>query len=262
MKILTIIGSYRVKGNSTRIVELIQEGMIACADAAHKSIEFETIYLGKQEIEFCRGCRTCFDKGEDNCPLDDNLLSIKARMQEADGLLVATPVYVNDVSGIIKNFIDRLAHVCHRPEFAGKSAYLVATVGLGPTSHALRTMKMALSSWGYHIAGGTGFKMGALMDKDTMMSEFGTRAKAIGTRFFEVIHRRKAAAPSFLSLMTFRIQQGFWWREPDLGSVDYDYWVNKGWTNQHQDFYTPHEASRLKVRLARMAGAILAPFVT
>jgi multimeric flavodoxin WrbA len=262
MRILTIIGSYRVKGNTARIVELIQEGMRARAQAEGFPLEFEDIFLGKQEIGFCRGCRVCFDKGEDDCPLQDDLLTIKSRMLVVDGILIATPVYVNDVSGTLKNFIDRLAHICHRPEFAGKSAYMVATVGLGPTSHALRTMKMALSSWGYHIAGGAGFKMGALMDQDDMLSQFGTKAEAIGTRFFDVIRRKEAATPSFLLLMTFRIQQGFWWREPDPGSVDYDYWVDKGWTSRQQDFYTPHQASRLKVAIARMAGAFLAPFVT
>jgi len=204
----------------------------------------------------------CFDKGEERCPLKDDLLSIKTKMQTADGILLASPVYVNDVSGTVKNFIDRLAHICHRPEFAGKSAYLVATVGVGPTSHALRTMKLALSSWGYHIAGQAGFKMGALMDQGALVSDLGPKAKSIGVKFFDAIHQGKAVAPSFLSLMTFRIQQGFWRREPDPGSVDYDYWMNKGWTSLERDYYTHHKTSRLKVALARMAGAFLAPLVT
>lgn len=262
MKILAIIGSHRKRGNTARIVELIQAGMQARAQVDNLPIDFETLFLGQQEIGFCRGCRACFDKGEDRCLLQDDLLSIKSRMQQADGVLIATPVYVNGVSGTVKNFIDRLAHVCHRPEFAGKSAYLVATVGVGPTSHALRTMKMAFSSWGYHIAGGSGFKMGALMGEETLISEFDARAVKIGTGFFDAIHRRKAAAPSFISLMTFRIQQDYWWREPDSESIDYAYWVDRGWVNPKQDYYTPYKASRLKVALARMAGAILAPFVT
>ena len=79
----------------------------------------------------------------DTLPKGQNLF---AKMQSADGLIVAIPVYVNDVSGIVKNWIDRLAFVCHRPEFAGKSAFLISTVGLGPTSHALQTLRFALSS--------------------------------------------------------------------------------------------------------------------
>jgi len=262
MRILAIIGSHRKRGNTARIVESIQAGIQARALAENIPITFETIFLGQQQIGFCKGCRVCFDKGEDRCPLQDDLLSIKTRMQEADGILIAAPVYVNDVSGTVKNFIDRLAHVCHRPEFAGKSAYLVATVGISPTSHALRTMKMALSSWGFHIAGQAGFKMGALMDLDALGLKFGTKAKGIGTRFFDALHQGKAVVPSFLSLMTFRIQQGFWRLKPNLGSVDYEYWVKQGWTSLQQDYYAPHKATRLKVTLARMAGAILAPFVT
>ena len=51
-------------------------------------------------------------------------------MDAADGIIFASPVYVNDVSGIAKTWIDRLAYVCHRPAFAGKCAYLIATVGV------------------------------------------------------------------------------------------------------------------------------------
>jgi multimeric flavodoxin WrbA len=259
---LPLLAATEKKGNTARIVELIQESMQARARVENQPLEFDTLFLGQQEIGFCRGCRVCFDKGEDRCPLQDDLLSIKARMQQVDGVLIATPVYVNDVSGTVKNFIDRLAHVCHRPEFAGKSAYLVATVGVGPASHAFRTLKMAFSSWGNHIAGQSSFKMGALMGAETLISEFDARAKKVGTRFFDAIHRNKASAPSFLSLMTFRIQQGYWWREPDSESVDYAYWVDQGWVNPNRDYYTPYKANRLKVALARMAGAILAPFVT
>jgi multimeric flavodoxin WrbA len=259
---LSIIGSHRRKGNTARVVKLIQEHMKARADADQVPIEFDTIFLGTQEIGSCRGCRVCFDKGEQRCPLKDDLLSIKTRMQAVDGLLIATPVYVHDVSGTLKNFIDRLAHVCHRPEFAGKSAYLIATVGVGQVSHALRTMKLGLSSWGYHIAGQAGFKMGALMAQSTLEFKFTPQVKAIGNEFFDVICTGAAASPSFLSLMTFRIQQGYWHRAPDQDSLDYCYWVNRGWTNLEQKFYFPQNASWLKVSLARMAGAWLAPFVT
>lgn len=262
MKILAIIGSYRKNGNTARIVRLIEADMRERAFVKKMPLEFETIFLGHQDIAMCRGCRVCFDKGEAKCPLKDDFLTVKAQLQAADAVILTTPVYVNDVSGTVKNFIDRLAHVCHRPEFAGKSAYLIATVGLGPTRHALRTMNMALSSWGYHIEGQAGFKMGALMEKEALEAAFMRRIEEIAESFFNAIYQQKAACPSFLSLMTFRIQQGYWWREPDPGSVDYGYWVSRDWVNRDREFYTVHRAGWLKVFLARLAGAMLEPFVT
>jgi multimeric flavodoxin WrbA len=79
------------------------------------------------------------------------MLAIQAKMDAADGLLLASPVYVDDVSGLTKTWMDRLAYLCHRPGFGGKCAYPVATVGGSPTCHTLRTMNAALLTWGATI---------------------------------------------------------------------------------------------------------------
>ena len=262
MKILALIGSYRKNGNTSQVVDLVCEGLRAEAARAGVPLEIETLYLGHLNIGACRGCRACFDRGEDKCPVKDDLLSVKARMKQADGVLVASPVYVDDVSGITKTWIDRLAHVCHRPEFAGKCAYLVATVGSTPTSRALGTLRLALSTWGFHITGKAGFKTGALMKPEEMKAAHAKKAAAIAYRFFKDIHERKWAKPSFMSLFMFKIQQRAWQRATRRDTLDYAYWSGQGWTDLGRDFYIPHEASRLKVALARLAGSLIAPFVS
>ena len=147
MRILALVGSYRRNGNTDQIVRLIEEQLRQVAARHQELLEIETVYLGRQTINPCRGCRVCFDMGEDKCPCRDDLLTIKAEMKSADGVLVASPVYVDDGNGITKNWIDRLAHVCHRPEFAGKCAFLVVTVAASPTSHSLRTLSAALFTY-------------------------------------------------------------------------------------------------------------------
>ena len=129
MNILILNSSYRRDGNTDRTAQLLQARLQSTAKDNHEPLVVDTFYLGHMNIEPCRGCRTCFDKGEEFCPIKDDMAEIKARMKAADALILAGPVYVDDVNGIMKNWIDRLAHVCHRPEFAGKSAYLVVTVG-------------------------------------------------------------------------------------------------------------------------------------
>ncbi len=260
MKILVLVGSYRKHGNTSQVAGLIAESLQAEAKRQNEDLEIETLYLNHQNIGLCRGCRVCFDRGEEYCPLKDDLLSIKARMQAADGILVASPIYVDDISAAVKNWIDRLAHVCHRPEFAGKTAYLVVTVGSSPFNHALRTMKLALSTWGFSIAGQAGFKAGALMRPDEMRAAYQKKAERAAQEFFRALHERQFARPSFISLMMFKIQQLSWQRER-ADSVDLRYWRRQGWVDPRRDFYIQHQAGRLKVALARLTGAVIFKFV-
>lgn len=255
MRVMTILGSYRRKGNTAHILELIE------VDLRARGATVDRLNLGETELLPCRGCRICFDLGELRCPRDDALLDIHARMQAADLLIVATPVYVNDVSGLVKTWIDRLAFVCHRPEFAGRSAYLLATVGVGPTAHTLRTLNLALRSWGYHLVGQRGFTMGALMKKGDAEAAFRQEAARIAAQCAQAVTARHALNPDFLSLMTFRIQQLAWVREAD-DSLDYVYWSEQGWLDPRCTFYMPHRAGWIKTRLARLAGTLLAPFVS
>ena len=258
MKILVCNGSYRTNGNTARVLSLIEEQMRRQADRVGEKLDFETLNLGHMNIQMCRGCRICFDRGEDHCPLKDDLLAIKAKMKEANAVIVASPVYVDDVSGTTKNWIDRLAYVCHRPEFSGKPAYLIATTGASSTSHTLRTMN-ALMYWGFHIIGRAGFKTGALSKRDEINTRYGAKFEQIAQAIFQAVHQE--AVPSFLSLMVFKIQQ-IGWQKQDPNSIDYQYWKGNGWLDPHRAFFTNQRANWLKVTLARLVGSALAPFAT
>ena len=150
MRILILLSSQRKQGNTDNVVDILRENLKKVASHNKTTLEIEKIYLGDREIAPCRGCRICLESGEKFCPLKDDLLEVKEKMKSADGIIVGSPVYVDDINGIMKNWIDRLAHVCHRPEFDGKSAYLVVTVGSSRTSHALRTLDTALRTWGFY----------------------------------------------------------------------------------------------------------------
>jgi multimeric flavodoxin WrbA len=262
MKILAIIGSYRRNGNTDQIVGLIRTHLQKEADQAQTPLEIETIYLGQQDLHFCRGCRICFDRGEEHCPVKDDLPGLKARMLSADGVLMASPVYVDDVSGMIKTLIDRLCHVCHRPQFAGKVAYLVATTGDSRTGKTLETMSMSLRTWGFHIAGQMGFKMGALMKHDETLRRYDAQAALAARRLFTALSRQSYRWPSFFSLMMFKIQQRAWQAKLEPDSLDYRYWQQMGWLDPQKTFYFPHRAGGFKVALARLTGIVIGNLVT
>jgi multimeric flavodoxin WrbA len=258
-KILALIGSYRKKGNTARIVQMIEARMRVLAPEYATPLEFETLFLGDLDIRMCRGCRACFDRGEDACPLKDDIPLIRAKMDAADGLLLAGPVYVDDVSGLVKTWMDRLAYLCHRPAMGGKCAYPLATVGGSTTGHTLRTMNAALLTWGYHLVGRTGLKMGALASAEEL-PRYQPAADKAADKLFRAVAQQQALNPTFVSLMAFKIQQLAWRREPP-GSYDYSWWQNQGWLEPACTFYFPPHSSRVKVALARLAGAIVYRFV-
>jgi multimeric flavodoxin WrbA len=261
MKILALVSSFRKKGNTARIVEMIASEMDAVARNQNVPLEFETLYLAHKEIEMCRGCRTCFDSGEERCPLKDDVPAIKAKLDAADAFILASPVYVDDVNGVAKNWIDRMAYLCHRPAFADKCAYLIATVADSPANHTLRTMNMAVRTWGVHIVGQAGFKMGALMPQAEVERRYRAETANIAQALFQAVTQKHFLRPSFLSLMIFRIQQLSWQKAVDRDSLDYGYWTEQGWFDPDCTFYIMHQAHPVKVALARLVGTVVARFV-
>jgi multimeric flavodoxin WrbA len=90
-------------------------------------VELEVVLLGEVDLHACRGCYACQSRGELRCPLSDGLLELVERMKSADGLILASPTYTSNVSGLMKTFMDRLAWAAHRPPFLGKPALLLTT---------------------------------------------------------------------------------------------------------------------------------------
>ena len=266
IKILAIMGSGRKNGNTSRISQQVHARMVEIAAQKGVAMEWETIYLVDEDIGPCQGCRACMDRGEEKCPLKDNFLAMKGRMQSAHGVLVATPVYVDDVSGLTKNWIDRLGHVSHRPEFAGKCAYSIATSGISPANHTLGTLTQALTTWGFTVAGQRGFITGARMETAEIQARYRREILKVAQSLFKAIYERRFENPSFRSLLTFKIQQRYWQRagqKSDLQDfIDYRHWKERGWLEPSTTYYIPHRANRLKVALARLIGACIAPFVS
>lgn len=93
-------------------------------------IEFEYIFLKDYRLEFCRGCKVCFSKGEEFCPLKDDRDVLIGKMENSDGVIMATPNYAFHVSASMKNLLDRLAYVFHRPQFFGKTYTAVVNQGI------------------------------------------------------------------------------------------------------------------------------------
>ncbi|MGA2479021.1 MAG: flavodoxin family protein [Spirochaetia bacterium] len=262
MKILVVQGSGRSRGNTARLDTLLEKALAAEAAAAGMTLQLERMTLADADVRPCRGCRSCFDTGETTCPLrDDDVLSMKAKMLDADALVLTGPVYINDVSGVMKNWMDRLAHVCHRPAFAGKTALLMATTGGTPARHALRSMQVPLWSWGYRVAGSMGFTTGAAMSEAELQHRYEKRLAEAARRLLREVRQKRFLRPGFVSLLIFRVQQAGW-RKAAAGSLDRTYWDGKGWLDtRHCTYFFPHRTNPITTMSARLIGGLVAAFM-
>ncbi|HSV49069.1 MAG TPA: flavodoxin family protein, partial [Candidatus Acidoferrales bacterium] len=126
-KILAIVGSPKGKaGNGYRAIQNIEAEMGKLGP-----IEFTYLPLSKADLKPCLGCFTCVSRGENLCPLKDDREKIEALIEAHDGIVFSSPGYVQNVSGLMKNFSDRFAYTHHRPKYFQKKVLLVANGGAG-----------------------------------------------------------------------------------------------------------------------------------
>lgn len=261
MKIISLVSSFRKEGNTNRIADLMEKQLLAIAQNENTELEIEWIQLGHLDIRTCMGCRVCFDRGEEKCPLKDDLLSVRDKINSADAILAASPVYVEDVNGIMKNWIDRMAFNCHRPAFAGKTAYIVTTSGAGSSNHSINTIKTAFNTWGISVAGSHKFRMGGLMDIGDVVSKHGGRIRKAAEALFKSARGKCAEKPSFYSFVTFKVLQRRWQKAAKYpNTLDYQYWHKNGWLEKNCSYYMPNKANFIKVKFARLIGSIVAVF--
>lgn len=109
MNIVTLLGSPRPKGNSTTIAN----AFIKTAEKLNADVQ--TFALNKLSYKACQACETCKTK-LDHCVLKDDLTQVLEAVQQADILVLASPVYFADISAQLKTFIDRCFSFLSYPE--------------------------------------------------------------------------------------------------------------------------------------------------
>ena len=90
------------RSNTHKIVAEFLKG------AEEASAEVENIFLVDREIGHCTGCFGCWIKTPGNCVIKDDMDSLRENFMGSDIVVMATPVYVDGVSGIMKTFMDRM----------------------------------------------------------------------------------------------------------------------------------------------------------
>jgi multimeric flavodoxin WrbA len=251
MKILAIMGSPR-KGNSYKLTSLIEDRV-----KKRGGIDFEYLFLKDTELANCIGCHQCIQRGEDFCPLQDDQDLILKKMEEADGVIFVSPVYMFTITALLKNLVDHLAFLVHRPIFFQKPAMVFIHRG-DMFKDSIKYMTRVARSWGFSVVAQLG-----IPDPDDMTPK--SREKSLKKlekevdKFLRALESGKLPSPSLYDLIGFRV-----WKINALAlkkdfPADYQYWEENGLFDK--DYYYETNLNPLKKVIARLLEPLIRMFM-
>ncbi len=123
--ILLISGSPR-KGNTDFILKKIFQSLGG---------DKEIIFLRNKEIRHCSGCLSCHRFGK--CFMNDDVAKILDKMRTAKTLIIGSPNYFDNITGLLKDFLDRTSPFYQKKVLEGKMIINVV-VGGGSKKHSKR----------------------------------------------------------------------------------------------------------------------------
>lgn len=100
MKVLMINGSPRAAGNTATALTEMEKIFAA------EGVEVETVHVGNKAIRGCIACGSCYRNGK--CAIYDIVNEIAPKLEECDGLVVASPVYYASANSTLTALLDRL----------------------------------------------------------------------------------------------------------------------------------------------------------
>ena len=126
MKVLILNGSPRIDGCTARALKEVEKILNT------EEIETETIVVGNKNVRGCIACNTCQAKGK--CVFDDLVNEIAPKFEEADGIIIGTPVYYAGSNGNIISLLDRLFYSTNFDKTMKVGAAVISSRRAGSTS--------------------------------------------------------------------------------------------------------------------------------
>ncbi len=135
MKVVAFNGSPNREGNTSLLIQAVFK------ELEQEGIQTELIQI-PQSLKYCTGCFQCYEKKDGCAQKSDKLNEYVAKMTEADGILLGSPVYIGDVSGQMKAFLDRATLVAgaNGAPLQYKVGAAVCAVRRCGSMHAFHTM--------------------------------------------------------------------------------------------------------------------------
>jgi multimeric flavodoxin WrbA len=236
-KVTAFVGSARKKHTQNAVQQYLGH-LQSLGD-----VECEIVRLSEYRIETCRGCRLCFDKGEEFCPLKDDRDMLIQKIEASDGVVFASPNYSFQVSAIMKIFLDRLGFIFHRPRFFGRTFTSIVAQGIYGGSKIVKYLDFVGNGLGFNTVKGSCINsLEPMTDKQQKKTDRILEQQS--RRFYERLMQSAYPAPTLVKLMAFRMGRTSMKLMLDDSSRDYGYYGDKGWFES--DYYYPTRLGALR----------------
>ncbi|HWQ42038.1 MAG TPA: flavodoxin family protein [Desulfosporosinus sp.] len=166
---MAFVGSPRRDGNTAKIVNAI------CKGARESGHEVDVYNLSEMNNQGCIACDACQLEKVDFCLIDDKLTDLLPQIAKADCLIVGTPIYMLQVSGAAKNFLDRLRPFL-KPDLTAKylpgKKYITVTCSGAPAESFSNVTEYLNQFFGYFRMENAGnIVAGNLNERDGIMRQ-------------------------------------------------------------------------------------------
>ena len=236
-KVTAFVGSAHKRNTHKAVTQFVNK-LQALGD-----VEVEIVTLSDYKLGHCRGCRVCFDKGEEFCPSRDDRDVLMEKIDASDGVIFATPNYAWGMSGIMKVFVDRFGAALHRPRYFGKTFTCIVSQGIGRGNRIVEDLDWLGTTLGFNTVKGacvTAFDPWSEKDQQ----KIDRALTALSKRFYASLAKPAYPEPSWLMLMGFRMGRTSIHETLDDRSRDYRYYAEKGWLES--DYFYPTHLNPLK----------------
>lgn len=145
MEIIAFNGSTRVNGNTTILIHKVFQ------ELEKEGIDTEIVSFAGKQISGCIGCYKCFEGKNNHCFLKDNCSDFVNecidKIIAADGIILASPTYIGNVTANMKAFMERLALVAfaNRGMLKHKVGAAISVTRRGGALHTFQAMNTFFS---------------------------------------------------------------------------------------------------------------------
>jgi len=149
MKVIGIVGSPRKKGNT----ELLTRHTLKAI--SEEGLNTELIRLASLEIKPCNACMAC--KKQEACSIEDDLFPIYLKMKEAQGIILASPVYYGSATALIKALMERVGYIArwNGEPFHGKVGGPLVVARRAGQNFTIAQLTLWFQILGFYIPGST-----------------------------------------------------------------------------------------------------------
>ena len=216
MKILAICGS-PCKGGTFKVLNSIKE--------KYSDIDYEILMLKDMNLKDCYGCYSCINRGPNTCPLKDDRDLILKKMEDADGVIFASPTHTRHISALMKKFMDKLGYIAHRPYFFDKYAMFVSTCKGFGADLANEYMSSNLGQYGFNIVSSLEQYVSTKSEGETKYNQ--NQIIQEFKKLILAIQKGERLKPEFGYLVQFHIMKAISELNKKEGIADYEYYKDK-----------------------------------